>query len=507
MRRVPEVLDCWFESGSMPFAQVHYPFENSDWFEHHYPGDFIVEYNGQVRGWFYTLHVLATALFDRPAFRTCLVHGILLGDDGRKMSKSLRNYPDVREVFDRDGADAMRWFLMSSPVLRGGNLVVTEQGIRDTVRQVLLPLWSTWYFLSLYAGAAGVVGRTSTASDHVLDRYLLATVRRAVEQVTAALEANELAVAAGTFRDTLDAVTNWYVRRSRDRFWAAETPGGRQAVDTLHTALEVLCRLGAPLLPLVGEEIWRGLTGGRSVHLAAWPTADELPADDALVASMDAVREVASVALSLRKAASVRVRQPLRRLTVVLPDPAAVAGLVDLLRDELNVHDVRLLSLERAHEVGVEVEQRLQVNARAAGPRLGRSVQQVIGAARAGEWSLDEAGSVVCGGVELQPGEFELSTVVRGAGADDAVAPLASGRLRHARHGRRRRPRGRGVGPRRGPPGPGRAPRGRAARVRPDRAVAHRRRRSRGCGGRAPRPRGAGDPRDPGRGAGRRGGP
>jgi isoleucyl-tRNA synthetase len=128
MRRVPEVLDCWFESGSMPFAQVHYPFENRDWFEHHYPGDFIVEYIGQTRGWFYTLHVLATALFDRPAFSTCLSHGILLGDDGRKMSKSLRNYPDVREVFERDGSDAMRWFLMSSPVLRGGNLVVTEQG-------------------------------------------------------------------------------------------------------------------------------------------------------------------------------------------------------------------------------------------------------------------------------------------------------------------------------------------------------------------------------------------
>lgn len=427
MRRVPEVLDCWFESGSMPFAQVHYPFENADWFEHHYPGDFIVEYNGQVRGWFYTLHVLATALFDRPAFRTCLVHGILLGDDGRKMSKSLRNYPDVREVFDRDGADAMRWFLMSSPVLRGGNLVVTEQGIRDTVRQVLLPLWSTWYFLSLYAGAGGVVGTTSTASEHVLDRYLLATVRRTVEQVTDALEANELAVAAGTFRDALDAVTNWYVRRSRDRFWAAETPEGRQAVDTLHTALEVLCRLGAPLLPLVSEEIWRGLTGGRSVHLADWPLAHELPADDALVAAMDAVREVASVALSLRKGAGIRVRQPLTALTVVLPEPGLVGDLDDLLKDELNVHEVRLLSVGRAHEVGVEVEQRLTVNARAAGPRLGRTVQQVIGAARSGDWSASAEGDVVCGGVPLQAGEYELSTVVSGAGAAEAVAALPTG--------------------------------------------------------------------------------
>ncbi|MGJ7442886.1 isoleucine--tRNA ligase [Aquipuribacter sp. MA13-6] len=427
MRRVPEVLDCWFESGSMPFAQVHYPFENADWFEHHYPGDFIVEYNGQVRGWFYTLHVLATALFDRPAFRTCLVHGILLGDDGRKMSKSLRNYPDVNEVFDRDGADAMRWFLMSSPVLRGGNLVVTEQGIRDTVRQVLLPLWSTWYFLSLYAGAAGVVGTTCTTSEHVLDRYLLATVRRTVADVTSALERNELAVAAGTFRDALDAVTNWYVRRSRDRFWSAETPEGKAAVDTLHTALEVLTRLGAPLLPLVSEEIWRGLTGGRSVHLASWPTVAELPADDELVAAMDTVRVAASTALSLRKAAGIRVRQPLSTLTVVLPEPDPVTGLVPLLAEELNVHDVRLLSVERAHEVGVDVEQRLGVNARAAGPRLGRSVQQVIGAARSGDWTTDEAGGVVCGGVPLQPGEFELTTVVSGARDHDAVAALPGG--------------------------------------------------------------------------------
>ena len=165
MRRVPEVLDCWFESGSMPFAQVHYPFENADWFEHHYPGDFIVEYNGQTRGWFYTLHVLATALFDRPAFRSCVAHGIVLGDDGAKMSKSRKNYPDVNEVFERDGSDAMRWFLMASPILRGGNLVVTEQGIREGVRQAVLPLWNTWYFLSLYANAAGRVGAVAHRLD------------------------------------------------------------------------------------------------------------------------------------------------------------------------------------------------------------------------------------------------------------------------------------------------------------------------------------------------------
>ena len=161
MRRVPEVLDCWFESGSMPFAQVHYPFENRDWFDSHYPGDFIVEYIGQTRGWFYTLHVLATALFDRPAFRTCVSHGIVLGNDGRKMSKSLRNYPDVNEVFDTYGSDAMRWFLMASPILRGGNLVVTEQGIREGVRQALLPLWNSYYFFALYANAEDYTARAA----------------------------------------------------------------------------------------------------------------------------------------------------------------------------------------------------------------------------------------------------------------------------------------------------------------------------------------------------------
>ena len=164
MRRVPDVLDVWFDSGSMSFAQVHYPFENADWFEDHFPGDFIVEYIGQTRGWFYTLHVLATAIFDKPAFSTCLSHGIVLGSDGNKMSKSLRNYPNVYEVFDRDGADAMRWFLMSSPILRGGNLVVTEQGIRDSVRQVLIPLWNSWYFFALYANAAGY---TATAAHRL----------------------------------------------------------------------------------------------------------------------------------------------------------------------------------------------------------------------------------------------------------------------------------------------------------------------------------------------------
>ncbi|MDQ1289700.1 MAG: isoleucyl-tRNA synthetase [Actinomycetota bacterium] len=431
MRRVPEVLDCWFESGSMPFAQVHYPFENAAWFEHHYPGDFIVEYIGQTRGWFYTLHVLATALFDRPAFSTCVSHGILLGDDGRKMSKSLRNYPDVREVFDRDGSDAMRWFLMSSPVLRGGNLVVTEQGIRDGVRQVLLPLWNVWYFFSLYANTAGPDGYEAswrTDSTDVLDRYLLAKTHDLVVRITAALDVFDVAGACQCVREFLDVLTNWYVRRSRERFWATAglTDDARAAFDTLHTALEVLCRVSAPLAPLVTEEIWRGLTGGRSVHLTDWPAASDLPADDALVTAMDTAREVASTTLGLRKAQSLRVRLPLAGLTVVTANPDALEPFTGVLADEVNVKSVRMVALDdaEAHEVGVS--RRLTVNARAAGPRLGKQVQGVIRASKAGDWTETDDG-VVVGGVLLAEGEYTLETVVADGEADEAVAVLPSG--------------------------------------------------------------------------------
>ena len=255
MRRIPDVLDVWFDSGSMPFAQVHYPFENQEWFDTHNPADFIVEYIGQTRGWFYVMHVLSTALFDRPAFENVVSHGIVLGSDGQKMSKSLRNYPDVSEVFDRDGADAMRWFLMSSSVLRGGNLVVTEEGIREGVRQVMLPLWSTWYFFSLYANTAregGYEATRRTDSTDVLDRYLLAKLRDLVTAVTAEFEDFDSTLAAQRLRDFADVLTNWYVRRSRDRFWAGvgeDGVGTRGVRHALHRARDLHAARGAAAAP------------------------------------------------------------------------------------------------------------------------------------------------------------------------------------------------------------------------------------------------------------------
>ena len=409
MRRVPEVLDCWFESGSMPFAQVHYPFENAEWFEHHYPGDFIVEYIGQTRGWFYTMHVLATALFDRPAFSSCVSHGIVLGDDGRKMSKSLSNYPDPNEMFDVYGADAMRWYLLSSPILRGADFSVSETGMRDTVRHVILPYWNAYYFLTLYANAAGTTGSFRTDQTDVLDRYLLGELRGLVESTTDRMEAYDLFGACESVASFLDTLTNWYIRRSRDRFW----DGDQDAIDTLHTALVTLSQVAAPLLPLVTEHVHEGLAAGDgvSVHLTDWPAADVFPYDAGLHAGMAQVRDACSTLLSLRKAEGLRVRLPLARAVVATPHADLLAPHIDILRDELNVKTVELTT-----DVGAYGTNELVLNPKALGPRLGGRTQEVIAAHKAGDWTVDGERAVV-GGIELEPGEFDFRLVSAGEGA------------------------------------------------------------------------------------------
>ena len=420
MRRVPEVLDCWFESGSMPFAQVHYPFENEEWFEGHFPGDFIVEYTAQTRGWFYTLHVLATALFDRPAFRTCVTHGTVLGDDGLKMSKSLRNYPDPMEVFDTHGADAMRWYLLSSPILRGNDFSVTAAGLRETARQVLLPLWNAWYFLTLYANVAGHHGRArspAAPSEHVLDRYVLAKTHQLTVEMTAVMDAYDLFGACAKVRSFTDVLTNWYIRRSRQRFW----DGDPAAIDTLHTVLDVLVRLAAPLLPFVTEEIHAGLHHGddrASVHVRDWPDPAELLADVGLVATMDHVRDVCSATLSVRKQHGRRVRQPLATLTVATPNATALQPFAHLIADEVNVRHVELTD-----DVSAVAGQELQVVPATIGPRLGKHTQDVIRAVKAGDWTM-EGERVVAGGHWLDPGEFTLTMVADG---DRPSATLGAG--------------------------------------------------------------------------------
>jgi isoleucyl-tRNA synthetase len=348
----------------------------------------------------------------------------------------------------------MRWFLMASPVLRGGNLIVTEQGIREAVRQAILPLWNCWYFFALYANAESYQARrsipgealggrgpaaaggkagwvvpprggsggmgppgkegASTGSEHVLDRYILAKTRAAVTEMEQLLDTYNAGAACQALREHLEVLTNWYIRRSRGRFWAGE----RAALDTLWTVLETVCRAAAPLLPLTTEAVWRGLTGGASVHLQAWPDVAGWPDDEELTGAMDLARIVCSTALGLRKAHQLRVRLPLASLTIAHPKATSLAPFAELIAEEVNVKAVELAadpaSLGRFE---------LAVNPRLLGPRLGGQVQQVIRAVKAGEWTGSASGGVVAAGVELEPGEYELKL----AAADPASTSALPG--------------------------------------------------------------------------------
>ena len=406
MRRVPDVLDCWFESGSMPYAQIHYPFENKDWFENHFPSDFIVEYVAQTRGWFYTMMVLSTALFDRPPFKNCICHGVVVDSDGKKLSKRLRNYPDPEKVFAEIGADALRWFLVSSPILRGGDLQIDREGkgIGDVVRLVINPIWNAYYFFSLYANADGVRATKRMDQKGRLDRYILAKTGEMVAEVEGAMTAYDIAEACAVIRRFLDALNNWYIRRSRSRFWSDEASADKQdAYDTLYTVLTTLSQVAAPFLPLIAEEVYCGLTGEKSVHLTDWPQADDYPQDPELVSSMDRVREICSVGLSIRSRVRLRTRLPLSRLVIAGEASAKLEPFLDLVMEEVNVKTV---------EVSDELESmgnvRLNVDARTIGPKLGKNMKDVLAATRSGDWNSLDDGRVSAAGHILKVGEFEL---------------------------------------------------------------------------------------------------
>ena len=417
MRRVPEVFDCWFESGSMPFAQVHYPFENKEWFDAHYPADFIVEYINQTRGWFYTLHVLAGALFDKPSFQNVICHGILLADDGAKLSKKLRNYTEPEEIFTKQGADALRWYFMSSPIVRGGDTRISDQGIDDVTRQVMLPIWNAYSFFTLYANIDGYQAKVNADSTQVLDRYILAKTRTMVEGATKAMDAFDLPGATTELFGFIDALNNWYIRRSRDRFWAptseASDADKQAAYDTLYTVLTTFLRAAAPFLPLITEEIYGGLVQGESVHLTDWPDPESLPHDPELVASMDRVRDVVSTALRLREDAGLRVRLPLNTLTVAGDDTATLEPFAEIIAEEVNVKNVVF-----SQDIGDFATFSLRPDGKALGPKLGGAVQEVFKAAKSGDWTANEDGTVTVGEHTLDEGDYTMAI----DSADDVTA-------------------------------------------------------------------------------------
>ncbi|MBV9521081.1 MAG: isoleucine--tRNA ligase [Hyphomicrobiales bacterium] len=417
MRRVPEVLDCWFESGSMPFAQLHYPFENKERFDANFPGDFIVEYVAQTRGWFYTLMVLSTALFDRAPFKNCICHGVVLGDDHQKMSKRLKNYPDPTEVFENFGADALRWYMLSSPVMSGGDIAVSRADIGKAMRQAILPIWNAYYFFTLYANIDGVKAKARTDQKGVLDRYILAKTREMIAAVQDRLDHYDLPGAYAAVPPFIEALNNWYIRRSRQRFWAEGISGDKQdAFDTLFTALSLTCRAMAPLLPFITERIFVALTGEPSVHLADWPDVDALPEEAKLVRQMDLAREVSSATLALREARRLRVRLPLRNLTVAHPEATILAPFKDIIAEEVNVKEVALSDEPSAHGT-----RELKVNPR-IGAKIGAKIKEVLPAAKEGRWVEREDGRIEVAGIVLDKSDFEMRLMTRDGVAAEPIA-------------------------------------------------------------------------------------
>lgn len=421
MRRVPEVLDVWFDSGSMPFAQLHYPFENKERFEANFPADFIVEYVAQTRGWFYTLMVLSTALFDRAPFRNCVCHGVVLDENKHKLSKRLKNYPDPTEVFETYGADALRWYMVSSPLMHGGDLAMPKdgRGIAQALRQAIIPIWNAYYFFTLYANIDGYRAQVRSDQSGLLDRYILAKTRELVERLQERLDLNDLPGAYAVVPGYIDALNNWYIRRSRGRFWREDGVGEASgdaadkgdAYDTLYTVLVTFCRAMAPLLPFLAERIYRNLTGADSVHLADWPSVEALPAERELVAEMDRVREICAAVMSLREGKSLRTRLPLRTLTVAHPQAARLEPYRAVVAEELNVKEVAF-----SGDPAAMGRQELKVNPQ-IGKRLGAKMKEVMAAARAGDWTPAAGGKVAVAGIELEPEDFSLR-VVAGEGLD-----------------------------------------------------------------------------------------
>ena len=377
MTRIPEVLDCWFESGSMPYAQNHYPFENKEYFEKHFPANFISEGLDQTRGWFYTLTVLAAALFDRPAFENCVVNGLILASDGKKMSKSLRNYTDPAEVMSKFGADAIRLFLMHSPAVKADDLKYSDDGVRDVLKGILIPLWNSYSFFVTYANidnvkATGKAFENSLPSNP-LDRWILSITQKLVKDVTEALDDYDLSKAIDPIVAYIDQLNNWYIRRSRRRFWKSENDSDKnEAYESLYIALKTFAQVAAPVIPFITESIYLNLRNendAESVHLCDYPVYNEKFRDEQLEFKMDTVQKAVSMGRSLRYQYNLKIRQPLKSVELVTRNPEEKKVLLEMedsIREELNVKKV--VFHEREDEL---VEYQAKANFRTLGKELG----------------------------------------------------------------------------------------------------------------------------------------
>jgi isoleucyl-tRNA synthetase len=387
--RIPEVLDCWFESGSMPYAQNHYPFENVERVEKNHPADFIAEGLDQTRGWFYTLLVLSTALFDRPAFKNVIVNGLILAEDGQKMSKRLRNYPDPAVVLDKYGADPLRAYLINSPAVRAEPMRFSEDGVRDVVRGVMLPLWNTYSFFAMYASVDGwtppAAGKASAVSGRsLLDRWVISMMQSAVAEVNQEMEGYRLYNVVPRVLGFIDHLTNWYIRRSRRRFWRSDSDLDKQhAYETLYEMLCTFSRLLAPIMPFMAETLYQRLEVGQregaleSIHLERFPEADNSLVDTALESAMAKTRQIVSLGRNLRERKRIGVRQPLSKITVGLLTPLPEVhrdALAEIIQEELNLK--ALIWVNTSELVTLSAK----ANFKTLGRRYGKEMKAAAGA-------------------------------------------------------------------------------------------------------------------------------
>jgi isoleucyl-tRNA synthetase len=378
-KRIPEVFDCWFESGSMPYAQEHYPFEHEEKFTQSFPGDFIAEGLDQTRGWFYTLNVLSVALFNEPAFKNVIVNGIILAEDGNKMSKRLKNYPDPMHVVDKYGADALRLYLLSSPAVMAEDLKFSERGVELIVRSALIPLWNSYQFLSSYARLANFHPDDPCIFRTEIDLWLESITQKLVQDVTNAMENYHLNQAVPPLLEYIDQLTNWFIRRSRERFWSDKKTEERQAAFlTLYHSLFTFTKVAAPFMPFLAETIYQGLKNEgdpESVHLCSFPQVDKKARHITLEESMSLAQIVVSLGHKLRKETKLKVRQPLKKATLVSNDPKILQALEqkkDLIQDELNVKNLEFSTLEKEF-----VWYLVKPNFRVLGKKVGQDLPKV----------------------------------------------------------------------------------------------------------------------------------
>jgi len=377
MKRVPEVLDCWFESGSVPFAQKHYPFENKEWFENHFPSDFIVEYTGQIRCWFYYLHVLSVALFDKPAYKNCVVHGTILAKDGKKLSKSSKNYTDPMELMKTYGTDAFRLYLFRSNAIIMNDLLFDEKGIKEQVQQVLLPLYNCTSFFNSYA----ILDKFEPdnvklpSSDNELDKWILAKLYDTEKEITNNMNNYQIDKYVEPIVELIDGFSSWYLRRSRRRFWESEfTKDKQDAYETTYYVLVNICKLLAPVTPIISEYLYKNLTNDNSIHLSDWCKISDEFENEEILKETEVVQRVISLTRNLREKENIKIRQPLSKIEVAFTKDysSIVNKFRETICEEVNIKDICILD---------EVEEIANVeylpNFKTLGPKYGKDMKEI----------------------------------------------------------------------------------------------------------------------------------